>query len=376
MLDRFRIPLSWSDLLKRTTNEAIADDVASLAAQQAYYFFFSLFPALLALISIASFFPVANLTDEIVRMLSRVAPGEVLTIIRDQLVKISGDNAGGLLTVAFLVTLWSSSSAMVSLTTTLNTAYDITESRSWWKVRLIAIGLTVALAIFIVVSMTLIIAGPTLAERVANAVGLGPAFTWAWKILQWPLVFAFVSVAIAIVYYFAPDAEQDWIWITPGSVLATALWILISLGFKLYLSTMGNYTEAYGAIGGVMVLLLWFYLSGLAMLIGAELNAEIEHASPYGKAVGERVAGERKKIGTAAQREYEERRKKGQFDAAPFPDGVNCDIEKPPARRTAMRASDVLIGSSVLLPAAIAVIKAGSKVRKGGPGDDDDERAA
>lgn len=323
------MPLSFGELMKRTMKEAIADDVLNLAAQQAYYFFFALFPALLALISIASFFPIHNLVDEVVGMLGRVAPGDVLDIVRDQLVKISNTDAGGLLTVAFVFTVWSTSNAVVSMCSTLNAAYDITEGRPWWKVRLIAIGLTVGLAFFILVSMTLIIAGPTLAERVAEAMRLGPAFEWAWKILQWPLVFALVATAIALIYYFAPDAQQDWVWITPGSVLATALWVIISLGFKVYLATFGTYNETYGAIGGVMVLLLWFYLSGIAILIGAELNAEIEHASPYGKDVGEKVPGEKKRIGAAAQRDYEARRARGEMPVPPFPDEVNCDLDRP-----------------------------------------------
>ena len=233
MLERFRIPLSWSELLKRTFNETLADDVFNLAAQQAYYFFFALFPALLALISIASFFPIENLIGEITAMLERVAPTDVTDIVTDQIVKIGQSNAGGLLTFAFLFTLWSSSSAVVSMCSTLNAAYDITEGRPWWKVRLIAIGLTLGLALFILVSMTLVVAGPTLAEKVAEAMRLGPAFTWTWKILQWPLVFALVATAVALVYYFAPDAEQDWVWITPGSVLATMLWVVASLGLPL-----------------------------------------------------------------------------------------------------------------------------------------------
>ena len=218
-------------------------------------------------------------------------------IVTDQIVKIGQSNAGGILTIAFLFTLWSSSSAVVSMCSTLNAAYDITESRPWWKVRLTAIGLTLGLALFILVSMTLVIAGPTLAEKVADAMRLGPAFEWTWKILQWPLVFALVATAVALVYYFAPDAEQDWIWITPGRCWRRSLWVVGSLGFKFYVSNFAHYNETYGAIGGVMVLLLWFYVSGIALLIGAELNAEIEHASPYGKDVGEKVPGEKKKIG-------------------------------------------------------------------------------
>jgi membrane protein len=166
---------------------------------------------------------------------------------------------------------------------TLNQAYDIQESRPWWKVRLLALGLTLGLALFIVVSFALVLVGPTLAEKVAVWLHMGPAFAWTWKIVQWPVVFSLVTFAIAMIYYYAPDAEQEWIWITPGSILATLLWLLISLGFKFYVVNFTSYNATYGAIGGVIVLMLWFYVSGLAVLIGAELNAEIEHASPYGK---------------------------------------------------------------------------------------------
>ena len=123
-----------------------------------------------------------------------------------------------------------------------------------------------------------------------------------------PVVFALVATAIGLVYYFAPDAEQDFVWLTPGSVLATFLWLVFSLGFKIYVTNFSDYNETYGTIGGVIVLLLWFYTSGLAILIGAEMNAEIEHASPYGKDPGEKVAGEKKKIGMAAWRQWRERK--------------------------------------------------------------------
>jgi membrane protein len=361
LLERFRVPLSWPQLLKHTFNETLADDVFNLAAQQAYYFFFALFPALLALISIASFFPVENLTGEITMLLQRVAPEDVTAIVTDQIRQIGQSNAGGILTLAFLFTLWSSSSAVVAVCSTLNAAYDVTEGRPWWKVRLTAIGLTVGMALFILISMTLVIAGPTLAEKIAEVMHLGPVFTWSWKILQWPVVFTMVVTAVALVYYFAPDVEQDWVWITPGSVLATVLWVLASLGFRFYVTNFASYNETYGAIGGVMVLLLWFYVSGIALLVGAELNAEIEHASPYGKDTGEKVPGEKKKIGVAAQRAYEERRARGITDVPPFPDDINCDLDRaqPPPEKA--RLSDLLIGTAVLLPAAL---KIGRDVKK------------
>jgi membrane protein len=356
MLARFRIPIGWGELLKRSFNEMLADDVLNLAAQQAYYFFFALFPALLAVISIASFFPVHNLTDEVVRMLARVAPADVIEIITTQLQKISGDKAGGLLTVAFLITVWSSSGAVVSMCTTLNAAYDITEGRPWWKVRLVAIGLTIGLAVFVLVSMTLVIAGPSMAQGIAERLGLGQVFVWAWWILQWPVIFVLIASGIAMVYYFAPDAEQEWVWITPGSILATVLWIAISLGFKVYVSTFGNYTETYGLVGGVMVLLLWFYVSGIALLFGAELNSEIEHASPHGKDVGEKVPGEKKMIGAVAERHYEELKAKGEVPVPPFADGVNCDIDRAaPHGESRVRPSELIIGAAALLPAALLV---------------------
>ena len=294
------LPCSWRTLARRTIAEFRSDNGLGLAAELAYYFFFSLFPAVLVGIALASFFPLANFLDRIVTTLAGVVPADVITIVQDQIRKISEGQHGGVLTFGLLVALWSSSAAMMGLIDALNRAYDIEEGRSWWKVRLLAIGLTLALAAFILLAFALVLLGPTAADYVARVTGLGPVFAWTWKVLQWPVVLALVALGAGLVYYFGPDAEQEWVWVTPGSVLAAALWFVASLGFKLYVTRFGAYTETYGAIGGVMVLLLWFYISGLVMLLGAELNAEIEHASPYGKAAGEKVPGERRAIGALA----------------------------------------------------------------------------
>ena len=135
--------------------------------------------------------------------------------------------------------------------------------------------------------------------------------------------------------------------------------------FKLYVAQFGSYNETYGVIGGVMVLMLWFYVSGVAILIGAELNAEIEHASPYGKDVGEKVPGEKKKIGAMAERAYEEKRKQGEIPVAPFPEDENCDLDRQPpaAERPPLKPSDALIGAAVLLPAAVKDHEAFKKSR-------------
>ena len=288
MLSYLRVPIGWAELMRRSGKSALADDVVGLAAQQAYYFFFALFPALLFVIAIASFFPLDSLIGDVIAMLSRFAPRAVIDIVTTAMSSLSEQKSGGVLTIGFLITIWSSSGAMVSIITTLNTAYGVTESRPWWKTRVIAVGLTMALATFIVASMFLVIAGPTLAENLAARFYLGPAFKWAWWVLQWPVVFALVVMAIGVVYYYAPDVEQDLIWIAPGAVLATLMWLAVSLALKAYYQLVPDANAAYGALGGIMVLMLWFYGSGLAILLGAELNAEMEHASACGKDPGER----------------------------------------------------------------------------------------
>jgi membrane protein len=291
--------MTWADLARRTFREMIDDDVLDMSAQLAYYFFLALFPAALFLVAIISFVPVSGLLEALNGSLARVMPSEAITLMNDQVWKIAHEQNGGLLTFGILGTIWSASAGMTAIITTLNQAYDVSEGRPWWKVRVTAVGLTIALAIFIVLSFALILVGPTAAEAIAQRAHLGAAFEWTWKILQWPIVFALVSFAMSMIYYFAPDARQRWTWITPGSVLATMLWLIISLGFKLYVAKFNSYDSAtYGVLGGVIVLLLWFYASGIAVLAGAELNAEILHAAMRGIAPGETGPEQRPFAGT------------------------------------------------------------------------------
>lgn len=309
MLAYFDTTLGWGELIKRTVKETQADKGFGLAAQLAYYFFLALFPALLVLIALAGVFADAGLVERLVNMMSGAVPPDVISIIRDQLIRISQGQQGGILTFGVLAALWSSSAAIVSLIDSLNSAYDVEDSRPWWKQRLVAIALTVGIAVFIIASFALVLAGPEIADWLAGRFGLGSAFAWTWKIVQWPIVFVLVALAFGLVYYFGPDVEQDFVFLTPGSVLATVLWLLGSLAFRFYVMNFASYNETYGAVGGVMVLLLWLYLSGLVVIVGAEMNAEIEHASAHGKAAGEKVPGERKTIGARAAREFRERQR-------------------------------------------------------------------
>jgi membrane protein len=310
MFRTFVIPISWGELVKRTWNEFNADNCLGLAAQLAYYLLLALVPALVCLIALTSFLP-PQAIEQLMNSVATFAPGEMTQLVRDQLNSITQGQHGGLLTFGFAMALWSSSAAVVAVTDALNRAYDIDEARPWWKVRLIAILLTVGLAAFVLIAMGLILVGPTLAEWLAARTGLGGVFEWTWKILQWPIVFALVATALAVLNYFAPDAEQDWTWVSPGAVLATVLWLLASLAFKIYVANFANYNATYGSLGGIIVLMLWFYISGLAILMGAEMNAEIEHASPYGKDPGEKVPGQKKKLGARAAKAYEEAQRTG-----------------------------------------------------------------
>lgn len=268
----------------------------------------ALFPAILCVIAFASFLPLQNFTDEIVSALGRFAPAEMLTLVREQMTRLANGNDGGVFSIGLLGALWSSSAAMVAMIDAMNRPYDIEEGRPWWKVRFTAILLTVSLAVFVVLSFGLIVAGPQLADSLANQFALGAVFTITWKIIQWPIAFALITTDIALIYYYAPDAEQDFVWITPGSLIAASLWVVASLAFRFYVVTFGNYEATYGTVTGVILLMLWFYISGLMLIIGAEASAEIEHASPWGKAPGEKVPGVRRKLGAAAGRAYRERR--------------------------------------------------------------------
>ena len=304
MFRTFRINLTWTELIRRTIKETIADRVPGISAELAYYFLLSLAPAIVFVAALASFFPGALIQDIIAR-LGGVAPTGALEVIREQLQNIASGQNGGVLTFGLLVALWSSSAAIVGVTEALNRAYDIEEARPWWKVRLTAILLTIALAVFVVVAFALVLIGPTLIDQLAARFGLSQLTATTWKVLQWPLAFAIVATGIGLIFYFAPDAEQEWEWITPGAVLATILWLIASLVFKIYVSNFADYNATYGSLGGVIVLMLWFYISAFAILVGAEMNAEIEHASPHGKAPGEKIPGQRKKLGALAAREYE-----------------------------------------------------------------------
>ena len=240
MFSAFSIPISWTELIKRTIREASADNVLGLAAQLAYYFLLALVPAIVFLVALTSYFP-AGVIDGMMRSAAGVMPADMLGLLQEQMDSLRGGEDGGILSFGLLMALWSSSAALVAVTDALNRAYDIEEGRPWWKVRLTAIGLTVALAVFVLAAFTLVVAGPddrrVASRRASGWVTSSPCLerssSGRWR-------FVLVDVAVGLVYYLAPDAEQDWVWITPGAILATILWLLVSLAFKYYVTNFAQ----------------------------------------------------------------------------------------------------------------------------------------
>ena len=295
MFRGLRFPLSPWQLVRRTFTEVLKDDVLGMAGQLAYFFVLALFPALIFFVSLVAFLP-GDMPKQLALSLQPMLPPAVLDIVQEQITKLTQAEPQGILTFGLVFAIWSSSAALIAIISTLNRAYDITEARPWWKVRLIAILLTIALAVVVIAALGLLILGGVMAEKLGAWLGFGPAFQVAWSVVRWPVIFLLVSFGIALVYYHAPDAEQDWIWITPGSILATLVWIAASIGLQMYIQLAGSFNETYGTLGGAMVVLLWMYVTGVAILVGGEMNAEIEHASPEGKAPGEKRPGERRRL--------------------------------------------------------------------------------
>ncbi len=280
--------LSVKALGRRVVHEIQQDDSFGRAAQLAYYFLFALFPFFLVLTTLLGYLPVPNLLDRLMETLAEMLPGEALQLVQDNVRELVTNQRGGLLSLGILAALWTSSSAVTAIIDGLNRAYDVEEGRPFWKVRLMAILLTIGLSVFIIVSLILLTFGPQIGGWIADKVGLGSAFKLAWNILRWPVIVGLLIAAMALIYYVAPDVEQEWQWITPGSVVAVIGWLLASLGFSFYVNNFGSYNATYGSIGAVIVLLTWMYVSGFFILVGGEINAEIEHAAASGKDPGEK----------------------------------------------------------------------------------------
>ncbi len=257
------------------------DRILGRAAQLSFYFLLSLFPLLLIMVTLLNRFAFVEsaLRGALFKLLDAVVPESASVLVDGVLQHISEGLSGSGLSFGLLILLWAASSGMVAIMNALNLAYEVDESRSWWKRRLVAIGLVIALMVLIITALTLIVYGGEIAQAIAAGLGLGSTLTIILRIVEWPLAVAFVLLVFNLLYLYAPNIKhRDWHWLMPGTVVAVALWFIASYGFKLYVSNFGAYNMIYGSVGAVIVLLLWFYITGIAILVGAEVNSELEIA--------------------------------------------------------------------------------------------------
>ncbi|MGH9768709.1 MAG: YihY/virulence factor BrkB family protein [Blastocatellia bacterium] len=270
--------LTWRQAAVKVWNKSFDDDVFGRAAQLAYYWLFSIFPLLIFLTALLAFLPIRRNLDQWIGMLGAFLPPEAYTLLNNTFQQIARRQRGDLLSFSILLTLWSSSSGMEAIITSLNRAYNAAPTRAWWKERLLAIALTLGLAVFIISALALIFFGENISGQIAQYFGLSDTFRTIWAVAQWPIVISLELLGVELVYYFAPNIKRGkngtrWEWFTPGAIFAVAFWLLISFGFRLYVSRFGNFNATYGALGGVMVLMLWLYLTGVAILVGGEINS-------------------------------------------------------------------------------------------------------
>jgi len=289
--------LSKTQLLRRVWGGTQQNDLLNRGYELAYNFLLAVFPLLLviiALIGVLAAGPGHKLREDFFSYLQQVLPPDAFQLITRTLNEVIHNAGGGKLTFGLLFALYSGSGGMTQLMSTLNAAYEVHEGRSWLRVHLTAIALTIAISILVIAALALVLAGGWLLNLGADALGLSAVVVIAGKVLQWTLAIFFVILSFALIFYYAPDVkEQHWYWITPGSVVGVLVWAAASVGLRIYLHFFNTYSKTYGSLGAVIILLLWFYVTGLAFLLGGQINSTIEHAAaehghPEAKAPGEK----------------------------------------------------------------------------------------
>ncbi|HEX9088521.1 MAG TPA: YihY/virulence factor BrkB family protein [Arthrobacter sp.] len=270
---------SWKYIAKKTLREFTKDQCPDLAAALTYYSVLSIFPALLALVSLLGIFGQAgNTTAALLDIARGFAPAETVDAIRQPVEQLSNSSAAGLtLVLGILTALWSASGYVGAFGRAMNRIYEIDEGRPFIKLRGTMLGVTIATVLIVLLLAAMLVLSGPVAESVGNAIGLGGAFLVVWNIAKWPVILLLVVLAIAILYYATPNVKQPkFRWMSLGSFIALVIFLLSSLAFAFYVANFSSYNETYGTIGGVIVSLLWLWLLNMSLLFGAEFDAEME----------------------------------------------------------------------------------------------------
>jgi membrane protein len=274
----------WLAALKRSFSQFMADDCMGLSQQVAYTSLLAIFPALAGLIG---FLAVFHLFGPVLNALEGTVPHSVITFVRSIRTDSHGGAKAAALVLGLIGALWAASGATAAIVKAVNRAYDLQETRPFWKVRGIALLLVVLTAFALAFVLALIVLGGDLGKVIGRQPGVGPVFDVVWGILRWPITFVAILVFFALVYYFAPNKEpRNWTWITPGSLIGSALWLALSALFQLYVTYAGHYSKTYGTLATGVILLLWLNYSAFALLYGAEVNAELDRQADIRAAGG------------------------------------------------------------------------------------------
>src|SRR4051812_12902869 len=269
---------SWWGTLKRTVREFKEDNLTDWAAALTYYSILSIFPALLALVSILGLIG-PSATQPLIDNVGSVAPGsakQIFTSAVQNLQKSQGA-AGILFFVGLGGALWSASGYVAAFMRASNAIYDVGEGRPIWKTLPVRVGVTIVTVLLLAISAVAVVVTGPLAKQVGNVVGLGGAAVTAWDIAKWPVLIVIVSFMFALLFWAAPNVKHPkFNWVSPGGVLAVLLWIVASAAFAFYVANFGSYNKTYGSLGGVIVFLMWLWISNTVILLGAEFNAELE----------------------------------------------------------------------------------------------------
>lgn len=293
---------SWKQFALDLWKEINEDNIFNGAAALAFYLTLAIFPAMIFLLNLLPYLPIPDQSDQIYGLLRQAMPSDAASALTDTVKGIVSEKRQGLLSFGALFTLWAAMSGMYAIMQQLNITYDVVEGRNLVKVRLTALLLTVCFAACLVGAFGLILVGDQIHHFLADRLAYGAFFTFAFEVVRWSIITLALSTAFALTYYFGPDVEQEFRFITPGSLMGVLVLGAASLGFKFYVENFGSYNATYGSIGAVIVLMLWLNIAGLVILLGSEVNALVEHYNPNGKVKGEKVEGEN---GAAAHQDDE-----------------------------------------------------------------------
>ena len=270
---------SWWAAVKRTVREFQVDNLKDWAAALTYYSVLSIFPALLVLISLLDLAGPGTI-ERLLDNLGQVAPGSVNQILEGAInnLRQTRGSAGVLALAGLAVALWSASNYIAAFMRASNAIYDVPEGPPVWKTLPIRIAVTVVVMVLLAVSAVAVVATGGLADRIGRLLGLGSAVVTAWDLAKWPVLLLLVSFMFALLYWASPNAKQGFRWVTPGGILAVVVWVVASVAFAVYVANFGSYNKTYGSLASVIIFLVWLWLSNTAILLGAELTAELERS--------------------------------------------------------------------------------------------------